>query len=654
MKNKKLKRLSIINLIIGYITLMLFSLLVILNQPTELMAEDQDLTVVKASDEDKTEALEPPDEVSSKEKEIIYIDGHPTTYIRDNSIGVDRLSGVIVDNVPNRLVERDDLRGNIAIARDTRNENLLIDRRDNIIIDETIDRHNYSNRTGASVDDRLYGVRNNSFVDNKNNRRDRLVEDIDAGILDRRLNEANLFEENTEEVGEDFGLDGNDFAGFTLAEDEEGELDFDIDDFKNADMGSKGYGVDKGNLYAYNYPSQGVGAGIGNAGVGAAAGFAGIGAGVGQAVLNGETVPTLGGVGTSPIIPGNLEVTPENDRDGDGLPASIESQIGTNPNNADTDGDGLSDGDEVFSYSNPLDKTSTPLDSGSAPLPQFGGVGGLVSGAGSGVAAGLVTGMVKKQLGIGIAPKGCAECGGECKGHGHGHGRGKHEYDLPPDGALHIMIHVDGSGSILATRRQLDIMKDTLMKDALLPYYNNDESLYNKRVTIMDNSGERTLRFYTEAAKKDNVLAIAFQDEAAPDYHLPNFNKAPQNAYSADLGKLRSNLNGYGGLYRGIMFQVDRGRTFAKSFKELVECAWNGEGYLEKPGTNLKKYHRDNNLHNIKNKNGIVFSDEYHAKSEGDPQYYLDLIFKASKRVGLDLQAKGAGLTDGKYNQKID
>ena len=39
-------------------------------------------------------------------------------------------------------------------------------------------------------------------------------------------------------------------------------------------------------------------------------------------------------------------------------------------------------------------------------------------------------------------------------------------------------------------------------------------------------------------------------------------------------------------------------RTFAKSFKELVECAWRGEGYLE--SENLKRYYRDNNLHHIK------------------------------------------------------
>ena len=99
------------------------------------------------------------------------------------------------------------------------------------------------------------------------------------------------------------------------------------------------------------------------------------------------------------------------------------------------------------------------------------------------------------------------------------------------------------------------------------------------------------------------------------------------------------------GLYRGIMFQVDRGRTFAKSFKEFVECAWRGEGYLK--GDNLKRYYWEHNAHHIKNKDGIVFSDVYHTKDSGDPRYYLDLIFKASKKVGLDLNIRGAGLTDG-------
>lgn len=46
------------------------------------------------------------------------------------------------------------------------------------------------------------------------------------------------------------------------------------------------------------------------------------------------------------------------DTDGDGLSDSEEILIGTDPLNADTDGDGLSDGDEVNSGTDPLDPTS--------------------------------------------------------------------------------------------------------------------------------------------------------------------------------------------------------------------------------------------------------------------------------------------------------
>jgi hypothetical protein len=72
--------------------------------------------------------------------------------------------------------------------------------------------------------------------------------------------------------------------------------------------------------------------------------------------------------------------------------------------------------------------------------------------------------------------------------------------------------------------------------------------------------------------------------------------------------------------------------------------------YLE--NSNLRKYYWQENKRHIENKNGVVFSDEYHAKDSGDPQYYLDLIINASQKVGLDLRAKGAGLTDGKYNDR--
>lgn len=610
-----------------------FVVLIMLNRTSEIDITDEVLLVPEDVTDTVIDDLNTSTGTLDPElREIVYVD---RDFTRDHSIGISHPRTV---TIPEEYIT-----DSIVDIRPQRDHDIYVDNSSiGSIIREEDDRvHNRINSRHRNYGDALVGNHSTIHHDDDRIRVDR---DYDPGILDRRINELAVDTDSLQLTDDDrYGIDGPDLGNLTLDEDDAALADNAFTDDNG--FGPEGSVEDRGGLYAYNYPSQGVGAGIGNPGVGAVAGFAGIGAGIGEAVLNGKSVPALGGVGTYKSIETVLPGT-GTDTDSDGLDAIAEATLGTDPNNPDSDGDGFADGAEITSYTNPLDSNSNAAIPGSSSSPSLGGVAGLVGGAGAGGAAGLITGMVKPQLGAGITPgKGCAEHGAGCHGH-----HGKHEYDLPPDGALHIMMHVDGSGSILDTRKQLEIMKSTLLKKALLPYYNNNEDLYSKRVTIVDGNGERTLQFFTEAAKKDNVLAIVFQDEAQPAYHLPTFNKIPQDHYSKDLGKLKASLNGYGGIYRGIMFQVNRGKTFARSFKEFVESAWQGTGYLE--SENLGKYHRDNNLSRIKNKEGVVFSDEYHAKSEGDPQYYMDLILKAANRVGLNLRATGAGLTDGRYNNK--
>ena len=362
---------------------------------------------------------------------------------------------------------------------------------------------------------------------------------------------------------------------------------------------------------------------------------------------------------SNPVDPRSKPGTPAPgmDNDQDGVPASLESLYGLNPSNSDTDGDGFTDGEEIAAMTSPTNPASNPGEMAGPAMAVSpgvaGGVAGLVGGAGAGAAAGLVSGRVAHPLGLGVPGPGVGPGYGRGIGDGIGRRDGWNYDHLPKDGNLYIMMHVDGSGSILSTRKALEEMKDTLLKNALLPYYKNDESLYNNRVLVVDGEGERTLKFFADAAKKENVLALVFQDEAQPAYHLPNFNRKPEDHYIDDLKVLQKELNGYGGLYRGIMFQVDRGKTFAKSFKEFVGNAWRGDGYLSGSGQNLKPYYWQENGDNIRNRDGIVFSDEYHVNSEGDPAYYMNLIMEASRKVGLDLGRYGGAEEDGRYNAKV-
>jgi hypothetical protein len=593
MKNKKLKRWSLINIITGYVMATLFVLLVILNRAPEVAAEE---IVVADSDEFSGDLFNGAHE-DEPEKEIVYVDRHPVEVLTDRSVGHDYGVGVVLDDDPDVVVVRGGGINDIAVVSNP--DHVILHGRDRGVI--VGDRDVVGGGVGHIGGPDIVGHRGNRVHNDRgsaiNGGHGRLVDDNDiGGVVDIAALDRAILERDNIDIDDEFGVDGDELGNLTLAKDRNGDFDIEPEGPIGDGLGKDGYGLDKGDLYAYNTPSLGVGAGIGAPAIGAGVGAAGLGAGIGEAVLNKKTVPALGGIGTSPASPAN------------GLPGTV-----------------------------------IPTD----------GVGGLTSGAGAGGAAGLVTGTVTEKLGLGVGVgegKGCEVHGADCGGH---HGHGDYDFDhLPKDGALHIMMHVDGSGSILSTRKQLEIMKDSLLKEALLPYYNNDEQLYNRRVTIVDGNGERTLQFFNAAAKKDNVLAIVFQDEAQPDYHMPNFNKFPEDHYLKDLNQLKSNLNGYSGLYRGIMMQVDRGRTFAKSFKEFVENSWQGSGYLSEH--NLKKYYWEENRHHIKNKDGIVFSDIYHVKDEGDPQYYLNLIFEASKRVGLDLNIYGAGLVDGKYNNKID
>lgn len=77
-----------------------------------------------------------------------------------------------------------------------------------------------------------------------------------------------------------------------------------------------------------------------------------------RAFLPFTLLPALGGIGCI------AQVDADADGDQDGLLASDEAGLGTDPGNPDSDGDGWTDGDEVAQYTDPLADTDHPYQNG--------------------------------------------------------------------------------------------------------------------------------------------------------------------------------------------------------------------------------------------------------------------------------------------------
>lgn len=184
-----------------------------------------------------------------------------------------------------------------------------------------------------------------------------------------------------------------------------------------------------------------------------------------------------------------------------------------------------------------------------------------------------------------------------------------------------ILMYFDSSGSMNSTLTPLTTMRDTILKERLLPFYNNDEQLYNDSVTITNVPHERTiekLNMLSQAPPTGNVVVMVFQDEASNIYHGGAI--TPRTAqYDNDLTAFLARLNSFvSGYYRGIVFQVEGNAVFPQ-FLGAVE---NGVSPYD-------------GLNGLAGRNEVAFN--YGITDGGTPQYYLDLIVQAMNDLGYNI-----------------
>jgi hypothetical protein len=201
----------------------------------------------------------------------------------------------------------------------------------------------------------------------------------------------------------------------------------------------------------------------------------------------------------------------------------------------------------------------------------------------------------------------------------------------PPviDRDTQIYIYFDSSGSMNSTLYPLENMRSNLLKDALLPLYDNDSDLYDERVKVISRASERTFHFLNIEGEthNGNVISLVFQDEAHAVYHALGAgwdeSSARTSGFDTDISAFRTRLASFPvNAYSGVVFQVENPHVAALNFKNLIGYVQNGIG----------NYAGDYGLSD-RAEVGYV----YDVQDGSSPQYYRDLIIAALQELGYEL-----------------
>lgn len=229
---------------------------------------------------------------------------------------------------------------------------------------------------------------------------------------------------------------------------------------------------------------------------------------------------------------------------------------------------------------------------------------------------------------------------------------------IPP--TTRIQLFIDDSGSMELLETVLNNMVNTILKDCLLPFYDNDEALYDDRVFVLYMgqdllTPEQTYRaaYWLEEDASGrppttNLINIIFQDESSLAYvddsrDNPNWtiNSPRRQAFDQDMLTLRSRLNAYRDpefaapaqfnatfgpeFFRTQIFQVINDGSFAQDsifFTQLLQAAQAGEG-------NYTGDYSTTDIPEIQYTYGIPVQD--------DVLYYANLIIDTINSLGYNI-----------------
>jgi hypothetical protein len=199
-----------------------------------------------------------------------------------------------------------------------------------------------------------------------------------------------------------------------------------------------------------------------------------------------------------------------------------------------------------------------------------------------------------------------------------------------------INIWFDNSGSMDQTLSPLQTMRNTILKNCLLQFYNNDSNLYDSNVSVKvfdekPSGFERTfwvLNTTGTTVSVTKVINLVFQDESTvygADGTSFNVNAARQSTYTTDITNFRSTLNSLPNTYyRGVIFRVNTGPNQFDGFRQFIEAVRDGSGNYS-------------GVYGLSDRNEIAYVTNVTASSTA--QYYANQIIAALNTLGYNLQA---------------